>query len=192
MIQHADDQNAGKDQQRAEHIDVDDRVNRRLRLHNRAAGRGNIAAQTHNACNAGLCDAGAQLGADRTACEDEVLLTDMVLPLAKLDNVTDHSEYKGAQRRFANAAQQRTQEGEYDQNDGFGKIQRAVHPRVVMEHILAVVRQNRADNSLIGALEHPEQQDSPEILIGDQCFEAAADRNLFLLATVIEAAQNRS
>ena len=47
-----------------------------------------------------------------------------------------------------------------DQNDGFGKIQRAVHPRVVMEHILAVVRQNRADNSLIGALEHPEQQDS--------------------------------
>ena len=47
-----------------------------------------------------------------------------------------------------------------DQNDGFGKIQRAVHPRVVMEHILAVVRQDRADNSLIGALEHPEHQDS--------------------------------
>ena len=69
-----------------------------------------------------------------------------------------------------------------DQNDGFGKIQRAVHPRVVMEHILAVVRQNRADNSLIGALEHPEQQDSPEILIGDQRLEAVADRNLFLRA----------
>lgn len=222
LIQQADDQNADKDQQRAKHIDVDDRVDCGLRLHNSAAGRGNIAAQTHNACNACLCDAGAQLGADRTACEDEALLTDVVLPLAKLDNVTDHAEYKGTQRCFTDAAQhggeqapaeaggveeeqpltdqykngacydhvalaehiaqQRTQEGEYDQNDGFGKIQRAVHPRVVMEHILAVVRQNRADNSLIGALEHPEQQDSPEILIGDQRLEAAADRNLFLRA----------
>ena len=61
-----------------------------------------------------------------------------------------------ADNQNADKDQQRTQEGEYDQNDGFGKIQRAVHPRVVMEHILAVVRQNRADNSLIGALEHPE------------------------------------
>ena len=105
LIQQADDQNADKDQQRAKHIDVDDRVDCGLRLHNSAAGRGNIAAQTHNACNACLCDAGAQLGADRTACEDEALLTDVVLPLAKLDNVTDHAEYKGAQRCFADAAQ---------------------------------------------------------------------------------------
>lgn len=67
--------------------------------------------------------------------------------------------------------------GAHDCRDDLAEKQDA-EQRIIMEDVLAVVRQDRACHHLDDALHHPDRHGHPEILVAEQAFQGFDDRNL--------------
>src|SRR5699024_8092060 len=95
--QHNDDDRPND--QRAKLVDVDDHIQRAVRLRRAAGGRADKTTQTKECGDQERGQACADLGADRAAGKDHALLTDVGLPLTVFDRITQHAKYDRVERR---------------------------------------------------------------------------------------------